>query len=227
MAAAGASISLVSAADRAQAPLPGLRERKKARTRTAIQRVAIELFRAQGYEATTVEQIAAAAEVSPSTFFRYFPTKEDVVVRDDYDRLMLDAFRAQPGHLTPIQAARAAILQLAEALRRLSPAELALEQERARLQFSVPEIRAHFIDEVFRAFWLFAEAVAARTGGSPESLSVRTFTGALLGAMMGAYLPVGAEGGDLAGENSGLTLTGDLVERMDRALGLLEAGLPL
>ena len=74
----------------------GLRERKKARTRFAIQQEALRLFREQGYGATTVEQIAEAAEVSPSTFFRYFQTKDALVLTDDYDPIMVERFRAQP-----------------------------------------------------------------------------------------------------------------------------------
>ena len=74
----------------------GLRERKKARTRASLREHALRLFREQGYQRTTVEQIAAAAEVSPSTFFRYFPTKEDLVLQDDMDTRMVEAFERQP-----------------------------------------------------------------------------------------------------------------------------------
>src|SRR5207344_3192834 len=90
---------------------PGLRERKKARTRAAIREHAFRLFRAQGYDATTVEQIAEAAEVSPSTFFRYFPTKEDVVLQDDIDVLGMETFQSQPAGMSPIAAFRAAATQ--------------------------------------------------------------------------------------------------------------------
>ena len=78
---------------------PGLRERKKARTRATIQREALRLFQRDGYGATSVEAIAAAAEVSASTFFRYFPTKEDVVLSDFVDEATIERFVDAPAEL--------------------------------------------------------------------------------------------------------------------------------
>src|ERR1039458_5497120 len=92
----------------AAAPAAGLRERKQARTRASLREHALRLFGEQGYHATTVEQIAAAAEVSPSTFFRYFPTKEDLVLQDDMDTRMIEALERQPAGLGPGAAGPAA-----------------------------------------------------------------------------------------------------------------------
>src|SRR6478672_10941023 len=118
---------------------PGLRERKKARTRLTIRSEAFRLFGEQGYAETTIEQIAEAAEVSPSTFFRYFPTKEQLVLADDLDPLMIDAIRAQPHDIPPLTAFRNATAQV---FGNLPAAELAFEQERQALLYHVPELRA-------------------------------------------------------------------------------------
>jgi AcrR family transcriptional regulator len=73
--------------DQARSPAAGLRSRKKAKTRLAIEDAAITLFERQGYDTTTVEEIAERAEVSVTTFFRYFPTKAEVLLSDHGEQL--------------------------------------------------------------------------------------------------------------------------------------------
>jgi AcrR family transcriptional regulator len=114
---------------------PGLRERKKAKTRAAIREHALRLFREQGYSGTTVEQIAEAAEVSPATFYRYFPTKEDVVLQDDLDVLAFQTFEQQPPELGPLAAMRAA---MADARPRFTAEERQRFRETTMLTLAVP-----------------------------------------------------------------------------------------
>ena len=71
-------------------PALGLRDRKKIRTRDKIRSEAMRLIVANGYANTTIEQIAAAADIAPSTFFRYFPTKESVLIANDLDKVTVD-----------------------------------------------------------------------------------------------------------------------------------------
>lgn len=195
--------------------MTSLRERKKAKTRSAIQRHALRLFREQGYAATTVDQIADAAEVSPSTFFRYFPAKEDVVVYDDYDPALLAAFRAQPEELSPIRAMRQAVVEVFEAA---TDEQAELEEERGRLLLRVPELRARMLMQIADSVTLLAEQVAARVGRDPDDFEVRNLTGAVVGVMMSVVLRMAdrAEPG----------YTG-YVELLGAALDHLERGLPL
>jgi len=191
---------------------PGLRERKKAKTRAAIQRHALQLFREQGYEATTVEQIAEAAEVSPSTFFRYFRTKEDVALYDDLDPLFIAAFEAQPAELSPVQAMRRAWRQVFTSV---PTVETEQQWERGRLILAVPELRMRMLDQVAEAVQLFAELVARRVGRRADEFAVRTYAGAMIGAVLSAIL-TGMDDPQA-----------DFMELVDASLAYLEDGLPL
>jgi AcrR family transcriptional regulator len=193
----------------------GLRERKKARTRASLREHALRLFREHGYQATTIEQIAAAAEVSPSTFFRYFPTKEDLVLQDDLDVRMFEAFERQPLDLPPITAIRTA---MREAIATLTPAELDELALTSELTNSVTEIRARSVDEFNRTIARMAESLAKRTGRAPDDLAVRTLTGAVFGVIMSVTL---------YGGPGGIPVGPEMFERIDAGLALLEAGLPL
>ncbi|SFG46909.1 transcriptional regulator, TetR family [Novosphingobium sp. CF614] len=88
-----------------------MRSRKKARTRIAIQDAALDLFAQQGYEATSVDQIAQRADVSPSTFFRYFGTKADIILNDQDSQLsqLCAAVRGQPSEIRDLEAVRLAL----------------------------------------------------------------------------------------------------------------------
>ncbi|HEX8939541.1 MAG TPA: TetR family transcriptional regulator [Candidatus Limnocylindrales bacterium] len=190
---------------------PGLRERKKARTRAAIQEHALRLFRRQGYETTTVEQIAEAAEVSPSTFFRYFGTKEDVVLYDPFDPVLIEAFLAQPPELPPVEALRRAMRSTLEP----TPGDwLTQQQERADLILGVPELRRRMLDGFVDSMQPFAEALARRTGRRADDFEVQNVVGALIGVGLVAWL-------------RGSFRRSDYLEEMDRSFAHLDAGLPL
>ncbi|MCO5971775.1 TetR/AcrR family transcriptional regulator [Actinoallomurus soli] len=97
----------------------GLRERKKQRTRWALTDAALDLFLAKGYEATTIDEIVAAVDVSQRTFFRYFAGKEDVVlaIMKEYDQVFLATLVDRPGDEPPITALAAAIHHVLDSVR--------------------------------------------------------------------------------------------------------------
>ena len=160
-------------------PSPGLRERKKAETRSRIQETAVGLFLTKGYDATTVEEIATAAGVSHMTFFRHFPTKESVVEDDDYDPFIAELIRRRPSAEEPLTALHRA---LAQGLGAVYPAARNVLLARTRLILTTPALRAHMADNQYATERLFAEALAARDS-TETTFELRVSAAAALGAL--------------------------------------------
>ncbi|HXM58992.1 MAG TPA: TetR family transcriptional regulator [Candidatus Dormibacteraeota bacterium] len=190
----------------------GLRERKKARTRAAIQRHALRLFKEQGYDATTVSQIADAVEISESTFFRYFPTKEAVVLWDELDPAFEAAFRAQPPDIGPVAALRAAMRAVFD---RLPESELVEQRERWTLAMAIPQLRAAMVDQFTGAIDQICGMVAERTSRRPDDFPVVALAGAIVGVVMAVVITAADDP------------SADFIDLADRAFAQLEAGLPI
>ncbi|QVQ51182.1 TetR family transcriptional regulator [Spiractinospora alimapuensis] len=194
----------------------GAWERKRARARVSIQRAAFRLFREQGFAATTVEQVAEQADVAPSTVFRYFPTKQDLLVFDPAYSLLRplsEAFEAMPPELTPLQALRGAVR---EALAQLSPEAREIRYERDLLMLTVPELWSANFGLLGEGIDAIAELVARRVGRPNDDPRVRAFARAASGAGIGVLIAWSRAPGDE-----------DPIEAIDAAFAALEDGLTL
>ncbi|WP_353944449.1 TetR family transcriptional regulator [Streptomyces sp. HUAS MG91] len=167
-------------------PKVGLRERKKIKTRTAIREATYRLIQEQGYDATTVEQIAEAAEVSPSTVFRYFPTKEDIVLTDEFDPILERELRARPADESIVDSVRHVVERSLELAFADQPPEVA--RLRLRLQIDVPAVRSRMMESMSVTGQLLCRVIAERTGHDAGDLEVRVYAMALVGAMMQATM---------------------------------------
>jgi AcrR family transcriptional regulator len=157
-----------------------LRERKRTRTRLMIQTEALRLFSEKSYAETTVEEIADAAAISPSTFFRYFPAKEDVVMWDEYDPLALDLLDSRPDDEPLTETFRAVIRESLGGLYRRDPERLL---SRVRLMATVPELRSRFLDEQTHGIEQLAPQLARKRGARVDELRLRVIGSALLAAV--------------------------------------------
>ena len=145
-----------------------------------IQTEALRLFAEKGYAQTTIEEIADAAAISPRTFFRYFPSKEDVVVWDEYDPLALDLLAARSAGEPLAEAFRAVIRETLGGLYRHDPERL---RARIQLAFTVPEVRARLLDAQTHGIEELAEWVADGRGADVDDLSLRVAGSAMLAAV--------------------------------------------
>jgi AcrR family transcriptional regulator len=185
------------------------RAEKKAATKHAIQDHALRLFVEKGYDATTVETIAAAAGVSHMTFFRYFPRKEEVVEYDEYDPLLEDLIAARPADEAPITAVHNA---LRVGLQQVLSTDREALLIRTRLILDNPVLRSRNLVAQDTTRDLFARALARRRGLAEPDLAATVQASAALGAIAPA-LTAWAEDGEA-----------DLIAMIDSAFTALESG---
>lgn len=185
------------------------RAEKKAATKHAIQDHALRLFVEKGYDATTVEEIAAAAGVSHMTFFRYFPRKEEVVEYDEYDPLLEDLIAARPPDEAPITAVHNA---LRVGLQQVLSTDREALLIRTRLILDNPVLRSRNLVAQDTTRDLFARALARRGGLAEPDLAATVQASAALGAIAPA-LTAWAEDGEA-----------DLIAMIDSAFTALESG---
>ncbi|MER6788238.1 TetR family transcriptional regulator [Streptomyces sp. NPDC000658] len=168
-----------------------LRERKKQRTRDALLRAAVELFTSQGYDGTTVDQIAEAVDVSPRTFFRYFAGKDDAalgLVEMTVARFV-EAVRARPPREAPVRALRGAVVEgwyaINEVVESVVPVELYLRMYRVIEE--TPVLLAAHLRRSAEVEEDLARVIAEREGLDVDAdprprLAVAVFSGAMRAA---------------------------------------------
>ena len=198
----------------------GLRERKKQQTRQAIHRAAMKLFAERGFEATTIADIAAAADIAPRTFFSYFASKEEAVfpkfepMYADFDRTL----RERPPGTTALDALREWIARAAGHFPDLEGARL-----EARLRRESPAVAACDLQHMRRFERRLAEAVAEDFGEPADALRPR-----LVAAAAVAALQASSDAADTIFEEdpeAAEAMMADPLAFIDHALRFLEGGL--
>jgi len=196
-------------------PRPGLRERRKQLTAAELEAAALRLFGERGFDAVTVDDIAAEADVSRRTFFRYFASKEDVLLADHQVQLarLRGAMEARPSDEPILTALRNALLSITGDFEERRERVIL----RGRIMRETPSLQARSL--VHQKAWEDAmqEMVAARLGVDPiADLRPGVVAATALAAMRVAFnnwLNAGA--------------TGDLIGLTAEALDLLDGGLQL
>jgi AcrR family transcriptional regulator len=165
----------------------GLRERKKAMTRLALEDAALDLFTKKGFDHTTVDEIAEACNVSRRTFFRYFASKEDIFSgdKDVHDGEMFDLIAARPADEPALESLRATLIALAADL----------EADRSRMVAKVciinetPSLRSAGLEHEQGTIDLVVEALARRSEvpvDDEDRFRLRLVTQAAIGALRAA-----------------------------------------
>jgi AcrR family transcriptional regulator len=189
-----------------------LSERRRRLLRDEVGRVAIRLFVEHGFDSVTVDDIAAAAGTSPRTFFRYFATKDEVVL--DYERKLIErlliALKARPPSEGPVEALRRAYIETSH----VEPAERERVLQLGRVLENAPALRARVAGERITDDAALAELLAERLSTRPDDARVRVIITSM-SAVADKEFRTWVRGGG----------KGDPARRIAEALELLEQGL--
>src|SRR6201992_2738540 len=159
--------------------------RRRVTSRAELEQTAFALFAAQGFDATTVDEIAAAAGIGRRTFFRYFPSKNDIpwgAFEDELER-MRARLRECPPEVPLVDAIRLALIDF----NRVAPAQAQLHRRRMELILRVPALLAHSTLRFTAWREVIADSVAEPTGRAPGDLAPQAIAHAILGVAVAAY----------------------------------------
>ena len=159
--------------------------RKRVTSRAELEQAAFALFEAHGFDATTVDEIATAGGIGRRTFFRYFPSKNDIpwgAFEAELDRMRV-RLKACPPEVPLMDAIRLALIDF----NRVSPADVPLHRRRMELILRVPTLFAHSTLRFTAWRQVVAEFVAERTGRRPDELAPQVIAHAVLGVSVAAY----------------------------------------
>lgn len=162
----------------------GLRERKRLSAMRRIQGVALDLFEARGFDAVTVEQVADASDVSPSSVYRYFGTKEELVFWDDFDLREDDLLAGALAEPVPLDGVRHLVLST---LATFDAQDERLVQRRVALMMSTPELEQAGAARTYALAEGVGRLLATRLGRPMVDLEVQVFAHALTGGLLGMF----------------------------------------
>ena len=192
----------------------GLRERKKLKTREALEQAALDLFAKQGFDSTTIEEIVEACDVSPRTFFRYFPNKEALLLSDADEKcqLLVAGLLGRPAGESPLRSIRESLVENLAGLEHDRPRML----EQSRIMAETPALRTYKIERqqsweeaIFQA--LQTRAASGLDGGH-STFELRLVASTAIAALRAAVETWLEEGGDV-------------IARVDDAFARIAAGL--
>lgn len=194
----------------------GTRERRRLRLQDTIRREAFKLFAKQGYEQTTIEQIADAADISYSTFFRHFPSKDAIAFDMRFDGPFIEMLEQEPSNTSLYDALQRAAK---EAVATLSAEDLATLREHYALLLRIPALQARAFYGLNDTAGAIGRLIAQRLTKDAEVLGIQTFAWALVGSWVAAFhYWIEHRGSDLG------RILSQVIAQLEPTINQLEAG---